>query len=80
MITSEQEQITGWIHGRLPDDWFVEPAEVTVDRDEITIVGRIAVPEGADALVRRVLDDTLAFQQGTPRDDIALVALRVPSP
>jgi hypothetical protein len=47
MITSEQEQITGWIHGRLPDDWFVEPAEVTVDRDEIMIVGHIAVPEGA---------------------------------
>jgi hypothetical protein len=47
MITTEQEQITGWIHGRLPDDWFVEPAAVTVDRDEITIIGRIAVPEGA---------------------------------
>ena len=46
MITTEQEQITGWIHGRLPDDWFLEPAEVTIDRDEITIVGRIAVPEG----------------------------------
>lgn len=45
MITNEQ--ITGWIHGRLPDDWFVEPASVTIDRDEIVIVGRIAVPEGA---------------------------------
>ena len=43
---TEQEQITGWIHGRLPDDWFTGPAEVSVDRDEIVIVGRIAVPEG----------------------------------
>jgi hypothetical protein len=44
--TTEQEQITGWVHGRLPDDWFVEPAQVSVDRDEILIIGRIALPEG----------------------------------
>jgi hypothetical protein len=44
--TTDQEQITGWLHGRLPDDWFTEPAEVTVDRDEIMIVGRIALPDG----------------------------------
>lgn len=43
--TTEQEQIAGWIHGRLPDDWFTEPVAVSVDRDEIVIVGRIAVPE-----------------------------------
>jgi hypothetical protein len=47
MGATEQEQIAGWIHGRLPDEWFVEPAEVTVDRDEIVVVGRIAVPDGA---------------------------------
>src|SRR4051812_32301939 len=45
MITSEQDQITGWVQGRLPDDWFVEAADVSVDRDEIVIVGRIAVPD-----------------------------------
>jgi hypothetical protein len=45
---TEQEQITGWIHGRLPDDWFVEPADITVDRDEILIVGQVALPDGVD--------------------------------
>jgi hypothetical protein len=44
--TMAQEKITGWIHGRLPDDWFVEPADVTTDRDEILIIGRIALPDG----------------------------------
>lgn len=44
--TTEQEQISGWIHGRLPDDWFTEPAEVSVDRDEVVVVGRVALPEG----------------------------------
>ena len=46
MITNEQDQISGWVQGRLPDDWFVEAADVSVDRDEIVIVGRIGVPEG----------------------------------
>lgn len=46
MSTTEQEQISGWLQGRLPDEWFTEPAEVSVDRDEIVIVGRIALPDG----------------------------------
>lgn len=46
---TEQEQVTGWFAGRLPQDWFTEPAEVTVDRDEIVVVGRIETPTGSDA-------------------------------
>ena len=42
------EKVRGWLSGRLPEDWFVEPVEVTVDREEITVVGRIAAPEVAD--------------------------------
>jgi len=50
MGANEQEQITGWLHGRLPDEWFVEPATVTVDRDEIVVIGRIAEPELGDGV------------------------------
>jgi hypothetical protein len=32
----------------LPDDWFTEPPTVTVDRDEILIVGRLPAPTLAD--------------------------------
>ena len=39
------EELTGWLAGRLPDTWFTVAPEVTVDRDEIVIVGRIAAPE-----------------------------------
>ena len=46
MITSEAEQIAAWVHARLPEDWFTEAAEVTVDREEITVVGRLERPEG----------------------------------
>ncbi|MEU4492053.1 hypothetical protein AB0F96_01000 [Streptomyces sp. NPDC023998] len=51
MITSEQEQaLRGWFAGRLPEGLFVELLDVTVDREEITVIGRIPEPElGAEA-------------------------------
>lgn len=45
----DDEQVAGWIRGRLPDDWFTEPVEVTIDREEILIIGRIATPDDTDA-------------------------------
>ena len=40
MITNElNERVTGWFAGRLPADW--QPAEVSIDREEITVVLRI---------------------------------------
>ncbi|MDQ3952218.1 MAG: hypothetical protein M3279_04545 [Actinomycetota bacterium] len=44
------DEIRGWFAGRLPDDWFEAAPEVTGDRDEILVVGRIGdVDLGADA-------------------------------
>ena len=40
------EDASAWLQGRLPDDWFTEPPEVTVDREEILIVGRLPELEG----------------------------------
>ena len=47
--TTEQEQITAWVHGRLPDGWFTGAAEVSVDKEEIVVVGPLATPDGVDA-------------------------------
>jgi hypothetical protein len=41
------EQVRGWFAGRLPGEWFTGPAEIVVDREEITIVGTLPDPEGA---------------------------------
>jgi hypothetical protein len=42
-------QVRGWFAGRVPDGWFAEPPEVTVDRDEILVVGTLEEPDlGAD--------------------------------
>jgi hypothetical protein len=42
-------EIQAWFAGRLPDEWFTEPAEVIVDREEITIVGTLSAPAAGPA-------------------------------
>ena len=43
MITDEAlERVRGWFTGRLPDDWQVQPPQITVDRDEITVMLAVA--------------------------------------
>jgi hypothetical protein len=47
--------LAGWLVGRLPEAWFEGPPTVTVDRDEIVIVGRItapSLPDGGDDVSR----------------------------
>jgi hypothetical protein len=34
-----------WLAGRLPDGWFTGTPDVTVDRDEIVVVGTLPPPE-----------------------------------
>lgn len=40
------EDASAWLSGRLPDDWFVGAPEVTVDREEIVVVGELSPVEG----------------------------------
>ena len=43
MASSEaHEEVRGWLAGRLPDDWFTGTPEVTVDREELLVVGTLA--------------------------------------
>lgn len=62
-------EIHAWFSGRLPDEWFTEPAEVTVDREEITIVGNLPEPgprsdspvgagAAAEGRIKRFREDT----------------------
>jgi hypothetical protein len=46
MTTSEE--IRGWLTGRLPEEWFDGAPEVTVDREEITVVGTLRAPDLAE--------------------------------
>ncbi len=63
MTTHETtDKVRSWLTGRLPDTWF-EAVEITVDREEIMIVGTIPAPDKADAdstagRIKRFREDT----------------------
>jgi hypothetical protein len=39
-----------WLAGRLPDGWFTGDTAITIDREEITVIGELPAPEvAADA-------------------------------
>jgi len=44
---AHDEALRGWFTGRLPAGWFTGVPDIKVDREEITIIGTIAGPEGA---------------------------------
>jgi hypothetical protein len=44
----ERTEVAGWFAGRLPDAWFTEPVELVIDRDEITVVGRLPEPDAGE--------------------------------
>src|SRR5471030_2615690 len=42
---TNETTVQGWFAGRLPDGWFTAAPEVTVDRDEILVVGALTEPD-----------------------------------
>ena len=68
----ERGEVAGWFAGRLPDAWFTGPVELTIDRDEITVVGTLPEPdagEGDPAAARagriaRFREDTRSERMG----------------
>jgi hypothetical protein len=41
-----------WFAGRVPEDWFDGDPDVVVDREEITVVGRLPEPQAAESEAR----------------------------
>ena len=65
-----EENLRRWLTGRVPGDWFRGEADITLDREEITVVGPLADPqtraeateversEAVDGRIRRFREDT----------------------
>ena len=70
MITQEQlERVRGWFTGRLPDEWKVAAPEVTVDRDEITVILTIADVDLPDDASEAERDEARAGRVRAFRED-----------
>ena len=44
----DRSEVAGWFAGRLPDEWFTAAPEITVDRDEIVVIGALAEPDAGE--------------------------------
>jgi hypothetical protein len=66
--------LRGWLTGRIPEEWFTAAPEVIADRDEITIIGRLADPEVAgDADLEAARRGRIsAFREKTRDERIAI--------
>ena len=63
------DEIRGWFAGRLPDDWFTGPVDVTVDRDEIMVIGTIEAPDLTDEASPEARSAALSARIGGFRED-----------
>lgn len=62
------ETLRGWLTGRLPADWFTAAPEVSVDRDEIVVVGALAPPAAlAESTAERSAAEQGAAENGRIR-------------
>ncbi|MEO3822463.1 hypothetical protein [Actinomadura sp. B10D3] len=51
MTTSEAaKRLRGWFAGRLPEDWFEDAPEIVLDREEVSVIGRLPVPAAAEGV------------------------------
>jgi len=48
-VQGKEAQARAWFTGRLPGDWFAGAPEITLDREEITIVGALPDPVKGEA-------------------------------
>jgi hypothetical protein len=62
------EEIRGWVTGRVPQAWFTG-VDVTVDREEVLVVGTLAEPEIDEQVSDAERAATIAGRIGQFRED-----------
>jgi len=69
-----ESELGAWFAGSLPDDWFLEPATVAVDRDEILVTGHLTMPEVAEGDDRAIAAHARisAFREDTRHQRMAI--------
>jgi hypothetical protein len=68
----DTELFTTWFTSRIPADWFVGPVELTVDREEILVVGQLPAPEAGEAAAAEELTRIRTHREHTRAGRIAI--------
>lgn len=66
------DTVTSWLAGRLPDDWYDGGPEVTVDRDEILVVGHLPRPEAGEEAAAAEQGRISRFREDTREQRMAI--------
>lgn len=56
------EKVRGWFSGRLPDGWFEKAPTVVLDREEISVVGRLPEPRAVEGAAEAERSAAIAGQ------------------
>jgi hypothetical protein len=67
---ADRDEISGWLIGRLPDEWFQGPPDVSIDREEIVVIGDVGDVElekgASDAAIAAARDARIVrFREST---------------
>ncbi len=63
------DDAAAWLTGRLPADWYTGAPSITVDREEIIVIGELAAPEVAADADETARDAAAAGRIGRFRED-----------
>jgi hypothetical protein len=71
------DELRGWFAGRIPDEWFTGPLDVTVDREEILVIGDIPEVKAAKAASEAEAEAARASRVDAFREDTREARIRV---
>ena len=71
------DEIAAWMVGRLPQEWFEEAPSVSVDREEIVVLGRVPAPETEDGATPEAVTSAEAGRTGRFREQTRAARMKV---
>lgn len=71
------DELRGWFAGRIPDEWFTGPLDVTVDREEILVIGDIPEVKAAKGASEPEAEAARASRVDAFREDTREARIRV---
>lgn len=73
----DTEEIRGWFVGRIPDGWFQAPPDVSIDGDEVLVVGALADVDSGEGAGEATRQAARAGRAKQLREDTREARMRI---